>query len=536
MLSVVGITIVVAGTLGAPPANAEPSLTPTPRAVCDPGSIQEPGLQGRVPGDEIKAGRVKDGYRCNVDIVGHQGLSGGYKVERFIDKAGHECAYYDTTLLFPANASTIAQQPTGVAVLDMADPSKPKLTTSLETPAMQSPHESMSLNRTRGLLAAVAGNPFFAPGIVDVYDLNADCRAPVLKASAPVGILGHESGFAPDGKTFYAASVSGGTLTAIDITNPMTPMPIWEGSYNIHSLSISDDGNTAYLAGSPGYPRTELGLPSDFAGVLIFDVSQVQDRKVNPQVRLIGSVTWKSVSIPQNTIPVTIAGHPYLVETDEFSLDDKGRFVGNAPNVGAARIIDIADPTHPFVVSNMRLEVNQRENRAVVAGDPNATSSTQGYAAHYCNVPSRVDPGIVACSFINSGLRVFDIRDPLAPKEVAYFVPPLSPSSNTWAMSSPSLIPERREVWYSDANSGLWVLHLSASAWPSTAVVASSSDGSAAADTSSAAPAPAVAPTRRRTLPATGDTGGNGALMLGLSLAAIAIGLRTRRPSQRSDR
>ena len=35
------------------------------------------------------------------------------------------------------------------------------------------------LNEKRGLLAAVTGNPAFYPGIVDVYDLNEDCRNPV---------------------------------------------------------------------------------------------------------------------------------------------------------------------------------------------------------------------------------------------------------------------------------------------------------------------------------------------------------------------
>ncbi len=50
------------------------------------------------------------------------------------------------------------------------------------------------------------GNPAFAPGVVDIYDLAADCRRPVLQSSAPVGLLGHESGFVPDGKTFYATS------------------------------------------------------------------------------------------------------------------------------------------------------------------------------------------------------------------------------------------------------------------------------------------------------------------------------------------
>src|SRR5204863_8870943 len=97
---------------------------------------------------------VAHGYTCNMKVVGHEGKTGGFKVLRFVDKAGHECAYYDTTLLFPLNAQNLGDQPTGVAVLDMSNPSKPVRTTTLVTPAMQSPHESLNLNRKRGLLAA----------------------------------------------------------------------------------------------------------------------------------------------------------------------------------------------------------------------------------------------------------------------------------------------------------------------------------------------------------------------------------------------
>ena len=42
---------------------------------------------------------------------------------------------------------------------------------------------------------------------------------------------------------------------------------------------------------------------------------------------------------------------------------------------------------------------------AAIEGDPGTSSPIQGYAGHYCNVPTRVDPKIVACSMIVSGLR-----------------------------------------------------------------------------------------------------------------------------------
>ena len=129
-------------------------------------------------------------------------------MHRYVDRAGRECAYYDTTLLFPTNALSLSGEPTGVAVLDMTDPAKPVRTTTLVTPAMQTPHESLNISVERGLLAAVMGNPAFAPGVVDVYDISERLPAPGAHGQrCRSGVFGHESGMAPDGKTFYPTSI-----------------------------------------------------------------------------------------------------------------------------------------------------------------------------------------------------------------------------------------------------------------------------------------------------------------------------------------
>lgn len=437
------------------PGSASPAPAPTPKAVCGPGSRPETDIQGRVTQADHDSGRAALGFTCNTELVGSYitpnatGSVGGFKVERYVDAAGHDCAYYDTTLLYPTN---IFDSQSGVNVMDMSDPAHPVRTTELTTPAMLSPHESLVVSTERGLLAASLGNPALGPGVVDVYDISQDCRAPVLKASVPVGTFGHESGMAPDGRTFYSASPGTPTLTAVDLSNPSVPTPIWVGAIQSHGLSISDDGNRAYVADATG------------KRLLILDTSQVQARVLNPQVPQIATLTWDTASIPQNAIPITIKGHPYLVEIDEFGAQSK---------VGAARIIDIGDETQPKVISDMRLAVHNPENFATQANDPGAgNSQVGGYAGHYCNVPSRVDPPIVACSMILSGLRIFDIRDPHHPREVAYFNAPVQPRiitapapASNWAMSSPSFVPERKEIWYTDGYSGFYVVRVTNGAW-----------------------------------------------------------------------
>jgi hypothetical protein len=437
--------------------NAEPPLVATPRANCGPGSRKEPGIQGRVP-----AGSASKGFICNLTLISHQGTAGGFRVQRYVDMQGHECAFYDTALLFPLNAFNPAGQSLGVAVVDMSDPAHPKQTDTLTTPPMLSPHESLNLNTARGLLAAVNGNPATYPGLVAIYSVKDDCRHPVLESMNLLARFGHESGFSQDGRTFYATGTAVQAITAIDVTDPQNPHPIWQGNVLSHGMSLSDDGNRAYIADPTG---------GDMA---ILDTSEIQARKPNPQVREVSRLTWKSASIPQNAIPFTRDGKPYVLEFDEYTAATLNPS-GDKNAVGAGRIIDISDEKKPHVVANLRLQVNQPKDHADAASDPGANNPAQGYAAHYCNIPTRVDPKVVACSFIASGLRVFDISKITAPKEIAYFVaPPTARVENggqasNFAMSQPTFVPERREIWFTEGETGFYALRVSKDVWPAAA-------------------------------------------------------------------
>jgi hypothetical protein len=430
-----------------------PYAGPTKGTACDKKSRPE-RIQGKVPKSDYESGRAAKGYTCNARLVSHFGTTGGYRVERYVDKDGHECAYWDSTLLWPHNMPEQGTEGPGVYVMDMKNPARPVHTDTLRTPAMQSPHESVRLNVKRGLLVADMGYPTWNPGFVDVFNLKTDCRHPELESSTPTGIIGHEGGFAPDGKTFYVASLYGHTLTAVDLSNPKAPVPLWTTTdYQPHGVSISNNGKRLYIAESAFNDGT-----GDFSGLTILDVSEVQKRVVNPTVTRVARLTWPQISTPQNATPFRMDGHKYLLETDEF---------GSGKNIGAARIIDIENEKNPFVVSNMRLAVNEGEQTE----DPGDDQPFQGYQGHYCSLPSRVNPNLVACSFIMSGLRVFDIRKPAHPREIAYFNKPLIEGdgfypnkAGAFAMSAPAYDQATRDIWYTDGNSGFYVVRLSKAA------------------------------------------------------------------------
>lgn len=436
-----------------------PPLRPVPRARCSAASRPLAGQQGRLTWADVRSPAAAKGWTCNVSVVSHVATPGGFRVWRYRDPAGHTCVYYDTSFTAPANLISVAGGPSlGVEVLDVSAPAHPRHTATLMSLAMLTPHESLNLNARRGLLVAEAGNALTLPGTMDVYDVRSDCRHPRLLSQRPIA-TGHESGFSPDGRTYYVAGAVG-YITAFDLTDPRHPQSLWRGAYYSHGLNLSADGRTLYQTDPI---NGNLGL---------LDVGQIQDRDPDPQVSEISRITWSTVSIPQNTVPFTRGGHHYLAEFDEFAFRFNPATV--ADKVGAARIIDIDDPTKPRIVSNVRLAINMRANHRAAAGDPTPLAAFKplGGGFHYCALPTTTDPTIMACSTLTSGLRIFDIRDPARPREVGYYLAPpkaghlLGLLPGEVAFSQPAFDPRRHIVYYTDAGAGFYALKLDRRAWP----------------------------------------------------------------------
>ena len=511
------------------PVQAAEQVTPgpVPRAKCGPGSLPETDLQGRIPPKDVASGRAAKGYTCNTQQIGLLPSSAGWRTERY-----KNCAYYNGE---PGGAPLfVATDPSqaGTRVVDVSNPRKPVETAFLRTPAMASPHESMNLHQGRGLLIAVTGNLATLPGVIDIYDVKTDCRKPKLLSSVKTdALLGHEAGVSPDGKTFYVGSTGGGTLTAVDISDPRKPgvVPLAVERVSSHGLSLSADGNLLYDTVTSG--------PD--AGMIIYDVSSIQSRSANPDFKVVSKISWPEISIPQSTIPVVIGGRRYVIESDEFQSD--GPSV-NEGNVGASRIIDVQDPQKPKLVSNIRLEVHMPANRDKIAGD------TEGfiggaYSGHFCSVPRLVNPEILACSMLRSGVRVFDIRNPQQPREVAYFSPPARHDTRAkggrcsclHTGATIAFVPERSEMWLTGQQTGFHVVRFTNGVFGSPPAPARRPAAGAAVPAQRDAEQPQAAGTvqraARRTLPATGSPE-NLALLGVVLLLLSAAGLRwaARRP------
>ncbi len=412
---------------------------PVPKAHCGPGDRTESGLQGQVTPEERFSGDSELGYNCNLELVGQ------YRGEGAFSQNGpaysDDCAYYATDHITPL------QQHHGVVVVDASDPRHPRASAYLDdTPAMLAPHETLKHNDRRKLL--VAGQNM-GPGFA-VYDTSADCRHPVLKASIELkDSSGHMGNFAPDGLTYYLTQTNrgiGGFLYIVDLSDPSNPkqLPTWQflGDGRPHEAWLNAAGTRLY-AGQPGiFGNTGSSIGPD--GLVIDDVSDYQFRRPNPQIRIISKLFWEDQGQAEPMYPVTVKGHPYIISGDESG---GAAGVGGLPAAcargaspwGYSNIIDISDETKPKIVAKIMLEVNDPANCSLILNDPPDTGSAiPTYSPERCTADRQTNPTMLACGLWAAGVRVFDIRDILHPKEIAYYKPPAPrtaflPGSGSWA-------------------------------------------------------------------------------------------------------
>jgi hypothetical protein len=439
-----------------------PGFVSVPKATCSPGDHPETALQGQVPAALRAAGFT--GFNCNLELLGqYRGDGANWQSAEFRDGV-HICAYHGTSY------STVNRTQLGVPVVDITTPNAPVATGYLTTTSMLDPWESLKVNERRKMLGADQGWNGGGGPAVDIYDISGDCRYPQLLASAAVGvggasgpvhpIVGHEGVWAPDGLTYYGGDLrtqytaidgttQSGQYYAVDVSDPLSPSLItsWVTNVdtaNVHGMSINDAGTRGYMVSLGGLGGTPAALLEPSAeptnGLLIYDLTQVQYRAPDPQIKLISKLFWKDGSVAQHTIPVKIHGQDFLIFVDEggsggisSAAQEAAACSAGYPPFPMARIIDIQNERAPKIASRLALEVHNPANCSQTLPDLVGLSIFT-YGSHYCSVDNRHDATTLACGYFNSGIRVFDIRDPYHPSEIAYYNPAgettVSPGSN----------------------------------------------------------------------------------------------------------
>jgi hypothetical protein len=434
-------------TLSAGPAGAKAasalqlgSMGPVPKAHCGRGDKTETGLQGQTTSYERGSGDSTHGYNCNLELVGQ------FRGEGAFSQDGP--AYFDHCAYMATENNPMQAHP-GVVVIDVSDPAHPQPTAYLnDTPAGLNPHENIKVNEARGLLGLAQSNgPNFA-----VYDLNADCAHPKLASSITVpASSGHMGGWAEDGKTYYIGQSFrgvGGILPVIDVTDPYNAKWLlnwtFTGDGRPHDLSTNKDGTRMY-AGQPG----NFGVAPDNSsfgpdGLVILDVSDIQFRLPNPQIRIVSKLFWNDQGQAEQMLPFFSHGRSYLISTDESGGQAgvgglAAACARGASPYGYSNVIDITDETNPVIVSKIMLEVHDPKNCAsFLTEPPEVGGGNLDYSTERCAVDRPRNPTMAACGSRGTGTRVYDIRDPLHPAEIAYWKGPAPrtaflPGSGSWS-------------------------------------------------------------------------------------------------------
>ena len=486
-----------------PGSNEDPVPLTVPKPVaCGANDKPETALQGQVPlALRVAPGGFK-GFNCNLELVGqYRGDGANWQTTQFKQdgETGQRlCGYHGTA---SPTRSLPGRTNLGVRTIDLSARANPQPTAFLTTISMLDPWESLKVNERRQLLAADNAQNGGGGPEIDIYDISQDCRHPQLLASVPVGtgtdggmvspVIGHEGSWAPDGLTYYGGDLRNAQYYAVDTTDPTKPklLSTWRpGFANVHGMSISDDGNRGYFVSLGfGTGLTDPNVPPS-NGLLIYDLSEIQARTANPQAKLVSKLFWKDGSGAQHTIVVRIKGKPYVVFVDEAG---SGGFASVAQNAAAcaagmppfpmARIIDISDEKNPKIVSRLMLEIHNPANCPAVSPDVVGLTSFT-YGSHYCSVDNRHNATTLACGYFNSGIRVFDIRDPVRPKEIAYYNPAgtttPSPGSNhnrpggwisghpDWCAAQVHLDRKTGTLWTTCQDNGVLVLKFREGVWP----------------------------------------------------------------------
>lgn len=455
-------------------------LAIVPKAECGPGDRTE-SVQGEVTMAERFRSGTPQAYNCNLELVG-QRLGEGAS----IGMNTHEDWAYFTTWKNPETKHP------GVTVIDVSDMNKPDASAYLDSPGMVEANESLAISTSRKLLLAAA----WSNSTFDIYDLSRDPGHPELVSSTSIpGAMSHMGEFTPDGQMFVGAilkadpshvpSAPSAGLVFVDVRDAANPKlaATWtpkDKLWSTHGVRLNDDGTRAYIALTRD--RDDVAKAKNPNGLLILDISDYQAGRPNPNGRVVSTLFWDDSHFSQDAMPFTVKGRPYIVYTDligslgwQTSPPPASSCVPGRPGRGFARIIDIGDEHQPKIASRLMLEVSSPERCSKNRLDPVVG---YGYGATTCDPDNPRDAKMLACAYWEGGLRVFDIRDPYNPEEIAYYKPPAARTERRAAAPRLDFLPgatdhtadqvmvpkfskSGREIWFTSFDNGFQVVRFS---------------------------------------------------------------------------
>jgi len=330
-------------------------------------------------------------------------------------------------------------------VIDVADPRKPRVLATIDIPEGYHSHKvrvangTMLVNHER--LGRDSGDDF--GGGLGIYDVS-DPSHPVLRSKwATAGKGVHRFSF--DGRYAYISPTvdgySGNIVMILDLADPAKPQEV--GRWWLPGQWTAG-GEEPTIKDGRG-PRCHHPLRRDDRlyvsywqhGGAILDISDMTHPKLISRIDTSASFPHPTHTLL--TIPEPLKGRRVMVVADE---DVDSRFPA-AP--AFLWIYDITNETAPVPISTFQVDG--------VDTDGAAQAPMTG-----CHQPSeRFNGTIVPCAWFAQGLRLLDISDPFAPKEVGSYVPDPPPGQKR-ASSNDVTLDHRGLLYLVDRQGGVDIL------------------------------------------------------------------------------
>ena len=349
-------------------------------------------------------------------LNGHGGMGEGMAMQRTSD---------GRRILWLAHESA----PKNFTAVDVSDPRAPKVIVQTELPHGQMRSNSLEVSGNLMAVAYQVTKFGLKPAGFELFDISVPEKPrsiAMFDASGPHSRGCHALWFV-DGKTVHMACADpelkprnpkdDQVYRIVDVSNPSKPTPV--GRWHLPGTMEGDDAPpperlpAAHDAGFRAhntnvYPqrpdRCYLGYLD--GGIFVLDISDRSRPRVVSQ--------WRN-SPPYNGFSHTVLplfGRNLLVVTDESIQDDGADW----PKL--VWLLDARDERNLVSIGTLPVTgVKPLLHNGGRCGAHNVHENPPGAGAWRSE-------DIVLGTFFNAGVRAYDVRDPLAPREVAHFVPP----------------------------------------------------------------------------------------------------------------
>jgi hypothetical protein len=304
----------------------------------------------------------------------------------------------------------------GTSIVDVRDPEHPRVVRQIDAPEGTRSHKVQVIDDI--LVVNHERNPFaenvtrWSAGL-QIYDIRRPDDPTPIGFLPTTGIGVHRPTYWTPPYVFFSGSADGFSdqiLIIADLSDPSRPREVgrwWLPGMHIaggETPSWSADRRSACHHALVRDDRAYIGWWD--SGFVILDIGDLS------RPRLVAHVPFdeRESSCTHTVLPVP--GKDLLIVTDEAVRHDP-------PGLHKkVRVINIADELAPKQIATFPIPEGDFEDRGGKFGPHNLHEMRPG-------TYSSADE--IFLTYTNAGVRIVDIRDPFAPREVAYYVPEAPP-------------------------------------------------------------------------------------------------------------